>query len=218
MAPFAQVLSLVERDSQSCSQKIPGSARSWLHWYLSWNKRRRFWTWGRRRWTNMECFRCHAGLFLGCPHQGYGWGYDVIQSLSSKSLHDVLSLCVVWNIVAKEWAAPLSSGQVEGGGAGKDFGIRHLDSHFLCGFQDEDVMFMVEAVKFCITKPMKTALFQDMLFCKAAKLVLTDLRELQTRHLSVRHASLQLSMTVKLQAAQVSQGLWRRCSWTNCAF
>lgn len=54
--------------------------------------------------------------------------------------------------------------------------------------------------------PEQIFLFYPVSFHKAAKLGLTDLRELYTRHSSVEPESLQSFMAVKLQATHVS---WR---------
>lgn len=64
-----------------------------------------------------------------------------------------------------------------------DLEILHLDSHVSCRSVDDDVRLMVGAPDFLMNNLTKTSPFNAGSFYKAVKLVLTDLRELHTRHL-----------------------------------
>lgn len=64
------------------------------------------------------------------------------------------------------------------------------------------VKLMIEAKDVFIRSPIKTSTFHSVLFQNVAKLVLTDLWMLYTRHLLVKHILFQLFRTLNLQATQ----------------
>lgn len=73
----------------------------------------------------------------------------------------------------------------EKAGTGKTLGILRLNSHMLYHSWDKDIMVRVDAIGFFTKKAIKTSQFRAASFYKAARLVLTDLRVLYTRHSSV---------------------------------
>lgn len=81
----------------------------------------------------------------------------------------------------------------EEAGTGRELVISHLNSHFLYGCVEEDVMLMVEAADFFIKNPRKAFLFLAASFYKAAKLVLMYLREMYTLPCLVERACFKLS-------------------------
>lgn len=82
---------------------------------------------------------------------------------------------------------------------GKYLETSYLTSDQLYGSVKEDVMPMDETADFFIKSPSRTSLFHAALFYKAAKLVLTYLREHYSRHSSIMHASFHSFEAVKLQ-------------------
>lgn len=70
------------------------------------------------------------------------------------------------------------------------------------GSLDENMMLMVDAADLFIKNPSRTSPFYAAPFLKAAKLVLTNLKELFTGHSLVDHSSSQLLMALKWQARQ----------------
>lgn len=70
------------------------------------------------------------------------------------------------------------------------------------GSCDKDVMLIVKASNFNTKGLANISLFNNKSFYKVAKLMLTEQRELYTRHFLVQHISFQLVMAVKLQVMQ----------------
>lgn len=84
----------------------------------------------------------------------------------------------------------------------KDLVILHMDSHVVFGSVEEDVLLIVKDVDSLVNNSKTTSPFYASSSYKAVKSSLTDLRELCSRHSSLKQACFQSCTAVKLQATQ----------------